>query len=206
MNERAPGLKELGGVWLGLALRTVAVLTTYGRLDPEELYHVGGSGLAGGLGRALVFLNFPVALIAAAVAVMAAVVLGARLGFGPRRRGRRFCPDASPSSSTRTTSTPGRRTPFRLRESGSRYCSPCWPCRVRASRAHHGELAGDRPRVVLAAVLLPSPSHGSSPSSGSTRPIRFWQTSRRRARTWPPFTLVTTTARTASSSGSPPSR
>lgn len=76
MSRPAPGRTELLGLWLGLALCTAAVLTTYARRDPAELYHVSESGLAGGLGRALVFLNFPVALIAAAVAVVAAAVSG----------------------------------------------------------------------------------------------------------------------------------
>jgi hypothetical protein len=45
----------------------VEIVVTYSRLPAEELYHVSGSGLDGGLGRAVVFLNFPVALVALAV-------------------------------------------------------------------------------------------------------------------------------------------
>jgi hypothetical protein len=40
---------------------------TYSRLPGHELYHVSGSGVDGGLSRALVFSNFPVALVAIAV-------------------------------------------------------------------------------------------------------------------------------------------
>ncbi len=40
---------------------------TYSRLPARELYHVSGSGLVGGASRALVFLNFPAALVALAV-------------------------------------------------------------------------------------------------------------------------------------------
>lgn len=40
----------------------VAVVITYARVPPGELYHVSGTGVDAGFGRALVFLNFPVAL------------------------------------------------------------------------------------------------------------------------------------------------
>jgi hypothetical protein len=43
------------------------VLVTYSRIPSRELYHVSGSGIDGGLSRALVFVNFPVALVALAV-------------------------------------------------------------------------------------------------------------------------------------------
>ena len=52
-------------VWLLLAVVTVEILVTYSRVPAGELYHVTGSGLmGGGASRALVFLNFPVALVA----------------------------------------------------------------------------------------------------------------------------------------------
>jgi hypothetical protein len=54
-------------VWLLLSLVAVEILVTYARLPATELYHVSGSGLAGGLSRVLVFFNFPSALIALAV-------------------------------------------------------------------------------------------------------------------------------------------
>jgi hypothetical protein len=44
----------------------VATVVTYSRIPAAELYHVSGTGLTAGLGRALVYLNFPVALIAVA--------------------------------------------------------------------------------------------------------------------------------------------
>jgi hypothetical protein len=49
------------------AVVTVEVLVTYSRIPSRELYHVSGSGIEGGLSRALVFVNFPVALVALAV-------------------------------------------------------------------------------------------------------------------------------------------
>jgi hypothetical protein len=55
---------EVAVVWSLFALVTVEVLVTYSRLPAGELYHVSGSGLIGGASRALVFLNFPLALVA----------------------------------------------------------------------------------------------------------------------------------------------
>jgi hypothetical protein len=45
----------------------VEVIVTYSRLPARELYHVSGTGLPGGAGRALVLSNFPTALVAIAV-------------------------------------------------------------------------------------------------------------------------------------------
>lgn len=59
------GLSEVTAIWLALAAVGVAVIVTYSRIPTGELYHVSVGGLGGGLGRALVFVNFPVALIAA---------------------------------------------------------------------------------------------------------------------------------------------
>jgi hypothetical protein len=54
-------------VWGLFGVDAVAILVTYSRLPASELYHVSGSGLAGGASRVLVFLNFPAALVAIAV-------------------------------------------------------------------------------------------------------------------------------------------
>jgi hypothetical protein len=48
------------------------VLITYARLPPAELYHTSEGGLAGGLGRTLVFANFPTAVAAVAVLLLSA--------------------------------------------------------------------------------------------------------------------------------------
>jgi hypothetical protein len=53
------------------------ILVTYWRLDPDtpeatdDLYHVSGNGLEGGLSRVLVELNFPVAIVAIVVVLVA---------------------------------------------------------------------------------------------------------------------------------------
>lgn len=55
-----------------------AVLVTYSWVDPEETYHVSRDGLAGGLSRAVTVVNFPLALVAIALILIAMSVLPAR--------------------------------------------------------------------------------------------------------------------------------
>jgi hypothetical protein len=78
---RTNAVPELGLVWSLFALVVLAILVTYSRLPGNDLYHVTGSGIEGGGSRALVFLNFPVAL--AAIAVL--LVLLERLPTGLER-------------------------------------------------------------------------------------------------------------------------
>lgn len=54
-------------MWALCGLIGLSVLLTYSREPHEQLYHVSGSGLSGGLSRLLVFVNWPGALIAIAV-------------------------------------------------------------------------------------------------------------------------------------------
>ena len=70
-SRQKPGLREVYVVWLLFALAAVAVFVTYWRLPPSELWKVTHSGLAGGAGRAFVFLSYSAAL--AAIAVVAIV-------------------------------------------------------------------------------------------------------------------------------------
>ncbi|MBD0291627.1 MAG: hypothetical protein ICV74_10265, partial [Thermoleophilia bacterium] len=72
--EAAPAREPLA-VWLLSALVALAILVTYARLPASELYHVSGDGLALAFGRVLVFLNFPIALAAVPLALIAAVAL-----------------------------------------------------------------------------------------------------------------------------------
>jgi hypothetical protein len=58
--------RSLALVWLPLVMDAGAIVSTYSRFPPEEFYHFSQSGFAGALGRALVFSNFPVALMAIA--------------------------------------------------------------------------------------------------------------------------------------------
>jgi hypothetical protein len=73
-----PGIAETFGVWLLFGLSGLATVVTYARIEPEELYHTSVGGLAGGLGRALVFLNYPVALAAIATVAVSLDRLGTR--------------------------------------------------------------------------------------------------------------------------------
>ena len=80
-----PGQGEALAAWALFGAVTLAVLVTYSRLDTAELYNVSHEGLTGGFGRAVVLLNFPVALVAIALALlaMAALPRGAWLVAGP---------------------------------------------------------------------------------------------------------------------------
>jgi hypothetical protein len=55
------------GIWCLWALAAIAVVVTYSRISAQELYNVSGGGLEGGAGRALVFVVYPIALVALAV-------------------------------------------------------------------------------------------------------------------------------------------
>ncbi|HZQ89449.1 MAG TPA: hypothetical protein VFA42_05535 [Gaiellaceae bacterium] len=57
-------MREVRAVWGLLAAELLAVLVTYSRLPPSELYSVTGTGFRAGLSRVVVELNFPDALIA----------------------------------------------------------------------------------------------------------------------------------------------
>lgn len=54
------------------------MVVTYARVDPAQLYHVSRDGLDGGLSRALVHLNYPIALVGVTLVLVA-------LGALPRR-------------------------------------------------------------------------------------------------------------------------
>jgi hypothetical protein len=70
-----PGRRELIGVGVLFATVVAVTFVTYTRVAPEELYHVSRDGVAGGLSRALWELNFPDALIAVPLALIAVDVL-----------------------------------------------------------------------------------------------------------------------------------
>jgi hypothetical protein len=74
---RGPSQGEALVVWGIWAALTVAVLVTYSRIDPAETYHVSREGLAGSLSRGLTLVNFPIALVAVALALLAMAALPA---------------------------------------------------------------------------------------------------------------------------------
>gem|GEM_PF-779435 len=60
-------LTEVRAVWGVLALVLLAVFVTYARISPEDLYNVSHSGIRGGASRVLVYLNYPIAIVAVAL-------------------------------------------------------------------------------------------------------------------------------------------
>lgn len=68
--RRKPGQGEALVAWTIWGAMTLAVLVTYSRIDPAELYNVSHDELAGGLSRSVTLLSFPIALVLVAVAVL----------------------------------------------------------------------------------------------------------------------------------------
>jgi hypothetical protein len=66
------GLLGIYVLWAAFTLTALAVLETYWRIPPAELWKVQNTGFVGGTGRALVFLSFSPAL--AAIAILAVTV------------------------------------------------------------------------------------------------------------------------------------
>ena len=73
-----PGQGEALAVWAMCGALALAVLVTYSRVDPADLYHVSQDGLEGGLGRTVVLLNFPITFVAVATTLVAMAVLPIR--------------------------------------------------------------------------------------------------------------------------------
>jgi hypothetical protein len=69
--QRGTGQGEALATWAAWGLVAAAVAVTYARLPVEELYRTDEGGLGGGLGRALTLVNFPIALAAIALTLVA---------------------------------------------------------------------------------------------------------------------------------------
>lgn len=76
MPSPRSSLADVAVVWVILAVVALEVLATYTRIPVQELYRVRGGGIAGGAGRTLAFIGFPVGL--AAIAMLP--ILGDRAG------------------------------------------------------------------------------------------------------------------------------
>jgi hypothetical protein len=68
---RRGGLGEALAVWVVWAVTLVLVVVTYSRIDADELYHVHGHGIRLGLSRAVVHTNWPFALVAIVLVLVA---------------------------------------------------------------------------------------------------------------------------------------
>jgi hypothetical protein len=75
---RRPSQGEALVTWALWAVIAACVVVTYSRLDPAETYHVSREGLPGGLSRAVTFSNFPFALVAIALVLVAVAALPVR--------------------------------------------------------------------------------------------------------------------------------
>jgi hypothetical protein len=69
------GQGEALAAWSIWGAITLLVIVTYSRITPAETYNVSRDGLVGGLSRAVTLVNFPIALVAIALALLAVAVL-----------------------------------------------------------------------------------------------------------------------------------
>ena len=76
---RRPGLAEVVAVWALYGVVAILVWITYARLPVDEFYNVSREGFAGGASRVLVYLNYPLALVAIALLAILADRLRGRL-------------------------------------------------------------------------------------------------------------------------------
>ena len=65
--------------WAVWALLLIVVAVTYARVPVVDLYRVSNDGVAGGVGRAVVLSNYPIALMAIALVLIAADALPRRV-------------------------------------------------------------------------------------------------------------------------------
>lgn len=77
-SRASNGQGEALATWALWGVVTVCVFVTYSRLDPSLTYHVSRDGLAGGLSRSITVINFPIGLVAIALALVSVVALPRR--------------------------------------------------------------------------------------------------------------------------------
>ena len=72
---KTSGQGEALAAWSVWGAITLLVAVTYSRIAPAETYNVSRDGLVGGLSRAVTLVNFPIALVAIALALLAVAAL-----------------------------------------------------------------------------------------------------------------------------------
>jgi hypothetical protein len=77
-QKRRPGLTEALVVWALFAAVAAAAFVTYARVPPEDLYHTSGTGIEAGAARVLIFLGYPLSIVAIGLAAIAAARLRTR--------------------------------------------------------------------------------------------------------------------------------
>ena len=75
---RGPPQGETLLTWALWGLALAAVVVTYSWVSPAETYNVSRDGIVGGLSRGLTVVNFPIGLVAVALALVAMAVLPRR--------------------------------------------------------------------------------------------------------------------------------
>jgi hypothetical protein len=148
-------LWEVAAVWLLFGLAAVAVLVTYWRLPPSELWKVSQSGPAGGAGRAFVFLSFSAALAALPVLAIAVDRLDDRRATVAAVVAAALCA---------TVAIPGVQTPGDLDAKWANLPAvvgvalavalAAWARRSGRQELAHTTRAGDRARIAAAALLV----------------------------------------------------
>jgi hypothetical protein len=154
-RHRSETLWEAGLVWLLFGLAAIAVFETYWRLPPSELWKVTGSGLVGGAGRAFVFLSFSAAVAAPPVLAIVVDRLDDRRATVAGLVAFLLCA---------TVAIPGVQTPSRLDAKWSNLPAvvgvflsvalTVWAMNSGRAERSRTSRAGDRARLVVAAVLL----------------------------------------------------
>jgi hypothetical protein len=154
-RRRLRPLWEVWVVWLLFGLAAVAVFETYWRLPPSELWKVSESGLAGGAGRAFVFVSFSAALAAVPVLAISADRLDDRRATVTAIVGLVLCA---------TVAIPGVQTPNDLDAKwsnlpavigvGVAVALSIWAARRGRVERPRTSRAGDRARAIASAVLL----------------------------------------------------
>src|SRR5215208_3069534 len=149
----APRLTEALSVWALHAVFVVLTFVTYARVDPAELYHVSRGGLAGGAGRVLVELNYPVALAAIPILGLCAARLRRRAASVAAAVGLVLCAlvpftvDQDDLDARLVNAAPAAGVAVAI-------ALTVWALRYGGLGRGPAKLAGDRLRIAVAAVAL----------------------------------------------------